>query len=67
MKDVIIARKGKEGRTYWRTIGVAFVNDNNIRINLDALPLADENGMCSMFLKERKNDNVSEENEKKTE
>jgi hypothetical protein len=62
MKDVIVARKGKEGRTYWRTIGVAFVNDDNIRINLDALPMPDENGMCSMFLKERKND-VSEKNE----
>lgn len=62
MKDVIVARKGKEGRTYWRTIGVAFVNDDNIRINLDALPMPDENGICSMFLKERK-ENVSKENE----
>jgi len=62
MYDVIVARKGKEGRTYWRTIGVAFVNDDNTRINLDALPMPDETGKCSMFLKERKND-VSEKNE----
>ena len=62
MKDVIVARKSKEGKTYWRTIGVAFVNDDNIRINLDALPMPDENGKCSMFLKERKTD-VSQENE----
>lgn len=62
MKDVIVARKGKEGRTYWRTIGVAFVNDDNIRINLDALPMPDEKGMCSMFLKERIN-NVPEKDE----
>ena len=62
MKDVIVARKGKNGKTYWRTIGVGFVNDDNIRINLDALPMPDENGLCSMFLKERKND-VSEKNE----
>ncbi len=62
MKDVIVARKGKNNRTYWRTIGVAFENEENIRINLDALPMPDENGKCSMFLKERKTD-VSEENE----
>jgi hypothetical protein len=62
MKDVIVARKGKDGRTYWRTIGVAFINDDNIRINLDALPITDEHGKCSMFLKERKA-NVPEENE----
>lgn len=62
MKDVIVARKGKDGKTYWRTIGVGFVNDNNIRINLDALPLPDEDGKCSLFLKERK-ENVSEKNE----
>lgn len=62
MKDVIVARKGKDNRTYWRTIGVAFVNDDNIRINLDALPMPDETGQCSMFLKERKSD-VSKENE----
>lgn len=65
MRDVIVARKGKDGRTYWRTIGVAFTNDNNVRINLDALPIPDENGKCSMFLKDRKN--VSEENEEKSE
>lgn len=62
MKDVIVARKGKNGKTYWRTIGVGFVNDDNIRINLDALPMPDENGNCSMFLKERES-NVPKENE----
>ena len=65
MKDVIVARKGKTGKTYWRTIGVAFVNDDNIRINLDALPMPDETGICSMFLKERTN-NVQETHEEKS-
>jgi hypothetical protein len=60
--DVVVARKGKEGKTYWRTIGVAWRNEDNTRINLDALPMPDEHGKCSLFLMERKN-NVSKENE----
>jgi hypothetical protein len=60
--DVVVARKGKEGKTYWRTIGIAWRNEDNTRINLDALPIPDENGKCSMFLMERKS-NVSQENE----
>jgi hypothetical protein len=41
---------------------VAWKNQDNTRINLDALPLPDENGQVSIFLMERKTD-VSEKNE----
>jgi len=63
--DVVVARKGKDGKSYWRTIGVGWQNEKNIRINFDALPMPDETGKCSVFLMERK-DNVQKENEEKS-
>ena len=59
--DVLSPRKAKD-KTKWVKIGVAWKNEDNTRINLDALPLPDENGQVSIFLMERKTD-VSQKNE----
>jgi hypothetical protein len=52
--DVLSPRKGKE-KTKWVKVGVAWKNDDNIRVNLDALPLPNEDGTVSIFIKERTN------------
>ena len=40
---VCVARKGKDGKTYWTGIGAAFKRDNGgMSVVLDALPIGNE-------------------------
>jgi hypothetical protein len=39
-----------------KNIGSAFVNETNIKILLDALPMSNPNGQAIIYLKERKKD-----------
>jgi hypothetical protein len=59
--DALVGRMDSKGVYRFKNIGVAFVNDSNIKILLDALPMSNVNGQAIIYLKEKSI--VSETNE----
>ena len=52
--DVVTA-KVKNEKVYWTAIGVAYENETNIKIELNALPISNVNGDVFIYLKEQSN------------
>ncbi len=51
--DVMSPRPRKDGKTFWFKIGAAFPRDGGgFTLTLDALPLTDADGRCSLLLAE---------------
>lgn len=59
--DALVGRQDSQGTWRFKNIGVGFVNENNIKIILDALPMSNPNGQAIIYLKERID--VSQKNE----
>jgi len=59
--DVLTA-KVKNENVYWTVLGKAWENDTNIKIEFNALPVANPNGDIFVYLKEEKKD-VQKSNE----
>jgi hypothetical protein len=57
--------KTREEKTQWIKIGIAQKSDRNFWIKLDVLPIADKNGEVWLNLFERKEDEISQKNERK--
>ena len=51
--DALTGRTDSQGVYRFKNIGVAFVNENNIKIMLDALPISNQNGQAIIYLKEK--------------
>ena len=51
--EVSIARKGNDGKQYWRRIGTAFdaKTGEGMNVELDALPLTDQEGKCRFIIR----------------
>ena len=56
--------KTREEKTQWIKIGIAQKSARNFWIKLDVLPIADKNGEVWLNLFERKEDEVSQKNER---
>lgn len=57
MMDVLSPRAKKNGETFWFKIGAAFPRDNGAyAIELNALPMPDENGRCMMLMSPKRDD-----------
>tara|TARA_B100000287_G_scaffold403195_1_gene424800 strand:- start:14514 stop:14738 length:225 start_codon:yes stop_codon:yes gene_type:complete len=53
--DVMQAKPGKEGKTYWRNLGVAFEKNGRISsIKLECLPLPNTEGEVFLQIFEQK-------------
>ena len=52
--DVLTA-KVKNEKVYWTKLGVGYENESNIKIELNALPIANPNGDIFVYLKEQSN------------
>jgi hypothetical protein len=50
--DVLTA-KVKNDKVYWTVLGKAYENETNIKIELNALPIANPNGDIFVYLKEQ--------------
>jgi len=50
--DVLTA-KVKNEKVYWTVLGKAYENENNIKIEFNALPIANPNGDIFVYLKEQ--------------
>lgn len=50
--DVLTA-KVKNEKVYWTVLGKAYENETNIKIELNALPIANPNGDIFVYLKEQ--------------
>lgn len=50
--DVLTA-KVKNQKVYWTVLGKAYENETNIKIELNALPIANPNGDIFVYLKEQ--------------
>ncbi len=50
--DVLTA-KVKNEKVYWTVLGKAYENDTNIKIEFNALPIANPNGDIFVYLKEQ--------------
>ena len=61
--DALVGRTDKHGVYRMKNIGSAFVNETNIKILLDALPMSNPNGQAIIYLKERSAKDVQKENE----
>jgi hypothetical protein len=60
--DALVGRTDSKGIYRMKNIGTAFVNETNIKIMLDALPMSNANGQAIIYLKE--SSNVQEANAK---
>ena len=59
--EALVGRIDNKGVYRMKNIGTAFVNETNIKIMLDALPMSNTNGQAIIYLKEKWD--VSEANE----
>lgn len=59
--EALVGRMDSKGVYRMKNIGTAFVNETNIKILLDALPMSNANGQAIIYLKEKAI--VSSENE----
>ena len=52
--DLIVPRPGRDGKTYFTKIGVAFPNKDGkgFSLSFEALPLTDEEGTCRVLMSE---------------
>jgi len=50
--EALVGRTDSKGVFRMKNIGTAFVNENNIKILLDALPMSNPNGQAIIYLKE---------------
>jgi hypothetical protein len=62
--DVLTA-KVKNEKCYWTVLGVAYENETNIKIELNALPIANPNGDIFVYLKEQSNVQKADVSDKK--
>jgi hypothetical protein len=53
---VMTPRKKKDGSTFWMRVGTAFDGDKGIGIELDAFPVPDAEGRCTLRLFEPRDD-----------
>ena len=60
--DVLTA-KVKNEKVFWTCIGKAYENETNIKIEFNALPIANPNGDIFVYLKKEKKDDVQKANE----
>ena len=51
----VVSAKVKNEVIYWTTLGKAWENENNIKIEFNALPMANSNGDTFVYLKEKSN------------
>lgn len=64
--DALVGRTDSNGVYRMKNIGTAFINQSNIKVLLDALPMSNPNGQAIIYLKERSFDDVPEKNEQET-
>lgn len=57
--DICTPRKGRDDKTFWTRIGVAWEGDKGIQLVFEALPLPDAEGRCVANLFEPREDNRS--------
>lgn len=57
--DICTPRKGRDDKTFWTRIGVAWEGDKGIQLVFEALPLPDSEGRCVANLFEPREDNRS--------
>lgn len=52
--DLIVPREGREGKTFFTKIGVAFPNKDGkgFTLSFEALPLPDKEGNCRVLMRE---------------
>jgi hypothetical protein len=62
--DVLTA-KVKNEKCYWTVLGVAYENETNIKIEFNALPIANPNGDIFVYLKEQSNVQKADVSDKK--
>lgn len=65
--DALVCRAGRDGKNRWIKIGAAFPTRNGgWAVMLDALPLPDKDGRCSVLLSEprRREDRAHQPNAK---
>lgn len=51
--EALVGRTDAKGVYRMKNIGTAFVNETNIKILLDALPMSNVNGQAIIYLKEK--------------
>ena len=51
--EAFVGRMDSQGVYRMKNIGIAFVNESNIKILLDALPMSNPNGQAIIYLKEK--------------
>ncbi len=51
--EALVGRIDNKGVYRMKNIGTAFVNETNIKIMLDALPMSNTNGQAIIYLKEK--------------
>lgn len=54
--DICTPRKGRDDKTFWTRIGVAWEGDKGIQLVFEALPLPDAEGRCVANLFEPRED-----------
>ena len=57
----------KNDKIYWTVVGIGYENETNIKVELNALPIANPNGDIFVYLKEQKNVQKSDEQTKEHE
>lgn len=62
--DALVGRTDAKGVYRMKNIGTAFVNETNIKVILDALPMSNPNGQAIIYLKESPNVQKANEPEK---
>jgi hypothetical protein len=55
--DICTPRKGRDDKTFWTRIGVAWEGDKGIQLVFEALPLPDAEGRCVANLFEPRENN----------
>lgn len=53
-RDALVARPGKDGKTWWHKVGSAWDGEKGTTVFLDSLPLPDKDGKVSFILREPK-------------
>ena len=61
--DLIVPRVGREGKTFFTKIGVAFPNKDGkgFTLSFEALPLTDKEGNCRVLMREPMERNAPQE------
>lgn len=63
----VLSAKVKNDKVYWTVLGIAFERETNIKIEFNALPIANPNGDIFVYLKEQKNVQKKDEQAEKHE